>query len=356
MNLHRYLDRESSSALAKTVVFLVLTGGATFLLMNILANGLFRPLTTYKAEFTDVTNVAKGDDVRIAGVPVGQVKKIEIVGDRTALVTFGVDPDVPLTTNTQMTIRYRNLVGQRYFALSQGDGGPAARLKEGATIGLDHTQEALDLTVLFQGFKPVFQALSPTDTNKLAFEIVKTLQGESGTVQNLLATTGSLTQTLADHDQLIGDVIDNLSETLQIVANRDAELGDTIDSLQRFVHGLNGDRDAIFSAVDSVSALSVQLGDLLRNSRVQTAKDIAELRAATAAYSTDAHLAGLQQDLQILPYKMRKLTQVASGASQFNFYICALNGSLDLGLPGIESLPLTLDGLGGDRCVDRGVQ
>lgn len=356
MNLHRYLDRESSSALAKTLAFLVLTGSATFLLMNILANGLFRPLTTYKAEFTDVTNVAKGDDVRIAGVSVGLIKKIEIVGDRKALVTFGVDPDVPLTANTRMTIRYRNLVGQRYFALSQGDAGSAPRLREGDTIGLDHTQEALDLTVLFQGFKPVFEALSPADTNKLAFEIVKTLQGESGTVQNLLATTGSLTQTLADHDQLIGNVIDNLSETLQIVADRDAELGDTIDSLQRFVHGLNGDRDAIFSAIDSVSGMSVELADLLKRSRVQTAKDIAELRAATAAYSTDEHLAGLQQDLQILPYKMRKLTQVASGASQFNFYVCALNGTLSLGLPGLDSLPVSLSGTGGDRCLDRGVQ
>lgn len=356
MNLHRYLDKESTSALIKTLAFLAVTGGATFLLMNILANGLFRSMTTYKAEFTDVTNVAKGDDVRIAGVSVGQVTSIEIVGDRKALVSFGVDPDVPLTKNTEMTIRYRNLVGQRYFALAQGDNGSAATLRENDTIPLSRTHEALDLTVLFQGFKPVFQALSPEDTNKLAFEIVQTLQGESSTVQNLLETTGSLTQTLADNDQLIGNVIDNLSETLQIVANRDAELGDTISSLQRFVNGLNGDREAIFSAVDSVSGMSVQLADLLRKSRVQTAKDIAELRAATAAYSTDESLAGLQQDLQILPYKMRKLTQVVSGSSQFNFYVCALNGTLDLDLPGLESLPLTLDGLGGPRCADRGVQ
>ena len=102
----------------------------------------------------------------------------------------------------------------------------------------------------------MFQALSPGDTNKFAYEIVQTLQGESGNVENLLARTSSLTNTLAGRDQLIGDVITNLSEVLDTVGSRDKELTETIDTLQQFVTGLKDDRDAILNSVDSISDLT----------------------------------------------------------------------------------------------------
>ena len=47
--------------------------------------------------------------------------------------------------------------------------------------------------------------------------LVQVLQGEGGTIQALLANTASLTNTLADRDQLIGEVVDNLTTTLDTV-------------------------------------------------------------------------------------------------------------------------------------------
>ena len=52
--------------------------------------------------------------------------------------------------------------------------------------------------MLFNGFKPLFQALSPADLNKLSYEIIQVFQGEGGTLEGLLAHTASVTQTLAD--------------------------------------------------------------------------------------------------------------------------------------------------------------
>ena len=75
--------------------------------------------TSYKAEFVDATGVVKGDDIRIAGVKVGTVKDVEIVDRTRALVTFTVEEATTLTEATHATIRYRNLVGQRYIALTQ---------------------------------------------------------------------------------------------------------------------------------------------------------------------------------------------------------------------------------------------
>ena len=98
-------------------------------------------------------------------------------------------------------------------AISPGARCPTAGRLAAATgqvIPVSRTAPAVDLTALFNGFKPLFQALTPADVNKFALEIIQTLQGEGGTVDSLLTQTASLTNTVADRDAVIGQVIDNL--------------------------------------------------------------------------------------------------------------------------------------------------
>ena len=361
----KQIDRESMGALIKLGFFFAFTGISTLILALTLSNGSFGDRNEYKAVFSDVTGMAKGDDVRIAGVAVGSVKKVEIVKRNKALVTFGVDSDVPLTDNTNVTIKFRNLVGQRYIALTQGADGAKSTLKPGSTIPESRTQEALDLNVLLNGFKPVFQALSPSDTNKFAYEIVQTLQGESGNVENLLARTSSLTNTLAGRDQLIGDVITNLSQVLDTVGSRDQELTDTIDTLQQFVTGLKDDRDAILNSVDSISDLTDETSDLLVQGRPALSEDIKQLNGLTKNLSKKDNLATIENSIKILPRKLQKIGNLASSGSEFNFYLCEVRGSItipEIKVAGIVLLPETHldltgpDGLkiGGERCTQPG--
>ena len=163
---------------------------------------------------------------------------------------FSVDRSRPLPADVTATIKYRNMVGQRYIALERGEKLSADLLAEDAEIPLDRTSPALDLTDLFNGFKPLFQALSPKDVNELSGEIVQVLQGEGGTVDSLLAHTGSLTTTLADRDQVIGQVIDEP----QLGAGATSTARAThcplwSRTLQQLVSGLAGDRAAIGDAI-----------------------------------------------------------------------------------------------------------
>ena len=355
----KQIDSESISAAIKLGFFFAFTGISTLILAITLSNGSFGDRDQYKAVFTDVTGMAKGDDIRIAGVAVGSVSKVEIIDRDKALVTFGVDSDVPLTANTNATIKFRNLVGQRYIALTQGADGAKTALKPGSTIPEDRTKEALDLNVLLNGFKPVFQALSPTDTNKFAYEIVQTLQGESGNVENLLARTSSLTNTLAGRDQLIGDVITNLSDVLDMVGDRDKELTDTIDTLQQFVTGLKDDRNAILDSVDSISDLTDETSDLLVQGRPALTEDISQLRALTKNLSSKRNLKTVSDALQILPIKLTKLGNVASSGSEFNFYLCQVKGAItipEIKVGNVVLVPETTLDLTGDQGLKVGGQ
>src|SRR2546423_592282 len=145
-----------------------------------------------------------------------------------------------MTTTTKVVVRYRNLIGQRYLAIVDEDPG-GRPLRKSELIPVQRTEPALNLTTLFNGFKPLLSGLDPQDVNKLSYELVQALQGEGGTVDDLFRQVGSLTNGLADRDKLIGDVIDNIDATIGPVAARDAHLSGLITNLQRFVTGLSSE-------------------------------------------------------------------------------------------------------------------
>jgi phospholipid/cholesterol/gamma-HCH transport system substrate-binding protein len=339
----KLLDKKTGADAVRLLIFILVTTIATGFLVVTIGNISFAASKEYKAVFSDATGVTKGDDVRVAGVKVGNVEDVEVVERTRALVTFKVAKDQQVTDSTDATIRYRNLVGQRYIALTQGVGGPDT-LPPGATIPLSHTQPALDLTVLFNGFKPLFEALSPADINKLSYEIVTVFQGEGGTLESLLSHTASVTSTLASRDQVIGSLITNLNKVMVTIGNRDAQLSDLLVKLRQFVSGLSQDRQAILGSLDSISGLAVQPSDLVTGIRPGLTTDVKQLRSV--AGNLDRNKAEIDRALQVLPVKLTKIGRTATYGSFFNFYLCNFKGNVKLGK---ASLPIDYPA-GGERC------
>jgi phospholipid/cholesterol/gamma-HCH transport system substrate-binding protein len=330
------LDKKTTQDLIRLSIFMVITAMATALLAATIGNLSFESTREYKAVFSDATGVVKGDDIRIAGVKVGTVKDVEVVDRTRAQITFTVRTETSLTEATQLQVKFRNLVGQRYISASQAVGS-TTKLADGATIPLSQTEPALDLTVLFNGFKPLFAALSPRDINKLSYEIVQVFQGEGGTLEGLLADTASLTSTLADRDEVIGDLIDNLNTVLEHVADRDDELARLITSFRTLVSGLNKDRDALLGPLDQISDLSVETASLVQGLRPELVDDLKELRRL--AGNLDRNKGELDRALQVLPVKLNKMGRTAIYGSFFNFYICEFKGQITL--PGrAEPVPI----------------
>ena len=338
------LDKKTAGDAVRLLIFILVTTIATGFLVVTIGNISFAASKEYKAVFSDATGVTKGDDVRVAGVKVGSVKGVDIVDRTRALVTFKVDEDQQLTGGTNATIRYRNLVGQRYISLAQGVGGPGV-LKEGDTIPLARTNPALDLTVLFNGFKPLFAALSPADINKLSYEIVTVFQGEGGTLESLLSHTASVTSTLASRDKVIGSLIENLNQVMVTIGNRDAQLSDLLIKLRQFVSGLSDDRQAILGSLDSISALAVQTSGLVTDIRPSLTTDVKQLK--NVAGNLDRNKVEIDRALQVLPIKLTKVGRTAIYGSWFNFYLCDYSGQIRVGG---QTLPIPEQHTGSERC------
>jgi phospholipid/cholesterol/gamma-HCH transport system substrate-binding protein len=330
--------------LVKLIVFGLVTIMASYVLISTITNAGYGEQIAYRAEFSDVAGLVEGDEVRIAGVRVGQVTAIGLAEgtDRpVASVELEVSSDVPLPAAVQATIRYRNLVGQRYIALTDGDGSAGETLDEDDVIPLSQTTPALDLTTLFGGFRPLLTALSPTDMNRLSYEIIQVFQGEGGTVQSLLSHVASLSDSLADKDAVIGSMIDNLTTVMNTVADRDQQLSDLVVSLQQFVTGLAGDREAIFDSLQTIDTLAVATTDFLEDARPPLAADIQALGDLSANLAADGDK--IEEFLQLSPVKIDLITRTAINGSWFNFYMCSANGTLVLpGTDGQAGTPVTV--------------
>ncbi|MBM7458255.1 MCE family protein [Rhodococcus coprophilus] len=275
---------------------------------------------TYHAAFTDVSGLQSGDKVRIAGVQVGSVDGVDIGEGNHAEVEFGVDSKYTLYTGTRATVRYENLVGDRYLELLEGPGSVEV-LQPGGAIPIEQTEPALDLDLLLGGFKPLLQGLDSQQVNDLSGALLQVFQGQGQTLVSLLGNTNSFTNSLADRDQLIGDVIDNLNAVLGTIDEHDQEFTDTIDRLSALAGGLAADRDPIGASIPQIAAGTADLTALLQNNRPDLQSVIAETNRSMT--QLDLGEDDINRTLERLPTDYKKLIRVGAYGNFFQFFLCA---------------------------------
>ncbi len=300
-------------------VIVCLTG--TFALLAVFSQFRFSGEQPYRAEFSDVSGLVEGDFVRLAGVEVGKVKHISVTDTSLALVDFEVDPTVMLTTASQAAVRWENPIGDRYLSLGEGT-GDRKPLKPGGTIALANTQPALDLDTLLGGFRPLFRALNPEQVNALAAQLIGAFQGEGATIGSFLSQAATVTSNLADRDELIGQVIDNLSAVLKAFGDQNKQFAGAVDSLSQLIDGLAARRADIANAVAYTNASSASIADLLDQAR-QPFKDTVSQTDHVASIVAADH-EWLDNYLDTLPHSYKVLSRLGIMGDFFTFYLCDL--------------------------------
>src|ERR1700733_971421 len=305
--------------LVKFGVFAVVMSMLTLFLFFTFGQYRTGAVTGYSALFNDASRLKAGASVRVAGVRVGTVNGVALQPDKKVVVKFDADRSVVLTDGTKAAVRYLNLVGDRYLELVDGPGS-TRRLPAGGQINVDHTAPALDLDLLLGGLKPLVRGLNPRDVNALSSALLEVFQGEGGTLQSLFNKSTSFTNTLADNDQTIERLIDNLN-TVAATLNKDGgQFSGAIDRLERLVTGLANDRDTFGPAIDALSTGTVTLADLLGKARKPLSATVDQL--TRLAPNLDSDKDRLDAALQKAPRNYRKLVRLGAFGATIPYFIC----------------------------------
>jgi phospholipid/cholesterol/gamma-HCH transport system substrate-binding protein len=309
------------ATLVKFGVFSVVMAVLTAFLFFIFGQFRTGATTGYSAVFNDVSRLKAGDSVRVAGIRVGTVNGVSLQPDKKVAVKFDADRGVVLTQGTRAGVRYLNLVGDRYLELVDGPGS-TKRLPAGSQIPVDRTSPALDLDLLLGGLRPVIRGLNARDVNALSSALLQVFQGEGGTLESLFSKTASFSNALADNDQTVQQLIDNLNTVVATLAKDGGKFSGAIDRLERLITGLSDDRTTVGAAIDSLSNGTASLADLLTKARPPLAGTVEQLSRLAPLLDQDKDR--LDAALQKAPKNYRKLVRLGVFGATIPYYICQI--------------------------------
>jgi phospholipid/cholesterol/gamma-HCH transport system substrate-binding protein len=352
-------------ALVRLCVFMAVAGLFAVMELTTLTGPHTGTTDGYAAMFggpDGVSGLRIGNPVKVAGVAVGKVTGIDLVDAEHAKVSFTANRNQKVTTHTWAVVRYANLLGQRYLALTQSTPGGAAQ-PPGSVIPQRRTAPALSLTDLFNGFRPLFSALTPQQVNELSQDIIDVLQGQTSRIEDLIARTADLTGNLAHRDQTFATVVDSLDKLLTTVSQHDRQLAGVVTSLHALTTELHDEGSAVVGSLGGVDRLIGSVGRLFQNLDDHSLPaDIADAASLTKllAANTDT-VAGLVSGFASA---FQTFARISQNGNWINVYACnvfvktygsvniTLNqviGSLGdaLGLPSLPGIPLL-----GDKQLD----
>jgi phospholipid/cholesterol/gamma-HCH transport system substrate-binding protein len=217
---------------------------------------------TYHLIFANAGQLVRGDQVQVGGVPVGQVKEIELLHNYKVRITIHVESSlVPLHKGTIAEIRVPSLssVANRYIALSPGPNN-APGLPSGSTLPTSATREVVDLDQLFNTFTPktrrglqqFIQGSAETYTgaepqlqvNAQYFppainaldHVLAEIGGDGPLLSSFLVESAKATTVLAGRSQQLTELISNANTAFGAVASQSESLTAGLKQLPVTLH------------------------------------------------------------------------------------------------------------------------
>ncbi|KAA0925203.1 MULTISPECIES: MlaD family protein [Rhodococcus] len=236
----------------KLLVFFTVTAVCAVIIVAALRTPVGGPLSSYGAEFDDVSGLYVGDDVRMSGVQIGKVSSVELDG-ALARVEFEIEDRRPIFANTQAAVRYQNLLGQRYVELVQKDSATGAPLAVGATISKDRTIPSFDISKLFNGFEPIFDTLDTAQLNQFTENILRMVQGDGSGLGPVLRDVDRITQFAVQRESIIGLLIENLGQISDSIGGQSASVADLLEQLHGLVSKLSTQMDGVLASLDQAN-------------------------------------------------------------------------------------------------------
>nr|WP_102144400.1 MCE family protein [Mycobacterium sp. QGD 101] len=317
-------------ALIGLAIFMVFAVTVTWMVFATLQRNIAGPTNTYSAIFTDASGLKAGDDVRVAGVRVGRVDKIELEGT-LAEVTFRVQRSQQLYTNTIASVTYQNIIGQRYLGLSEGPDGDQRLLPNHAQIPKERTNPSFDISYMLNGFEPLFTQLDPQQVDNITNALVQAFQGDSGSILALTTQASVLAETLAGPDEVLGDLIGNLNELMISLAAQNDNLQTMIRQARGVMADLASRREALVASAGSINSTVARLATIVDNVTPDAQEFIAR-QPGLLGYGVNEGRERFAYMGANLPHLLKSLARISQDGSYINAYVCDVDFAFWRGL------------------------
>jgi phospholipid/cholesterol/gamma-HCH transport system substrate-binding protein len=325
MNISRStLQRVTALTLAVTLVV------ASFLVGKSLWKEVEK--NTYSAYFTEANGLFAGDDIRILGVAVGVVDKIE-PQPAGSKVTFSVDKQYSIPADARAAILSPSLVTSRAIQLVPVySGGP--KLSPGASIPLTRTAVPVEWDDFRKQLEKLTDALQPTSpggvnsVGEFIDSAADNVRGKGDTARDTVLKLSEAISALGDHADDIFSTIRNLQLLVSALYSSSDLLASFNQNLASVTTLLTNTPNEIANAVKSLDGALTDLRDFLAENREAMGVTFDRLSSITTALNDSR--GDIKQILHIAPTVFQNFLNIYQPAQSAMTGIIALNNFADI--------------------------
>jgi phospholipid/cholesterol/gamma-HCH transport system substrate-binding protein len=269
----------------------------------------------YHADFAEIGSLKKGNEVRIAGVPVGKVESVALDGDKVD-VKFKLDKGVKLGRDTGASVGIRTLLGATYLAVEPSGSGT---LKKGSTIPISRTTPPYDVVDAFSDLSVTTDALDVDQISKalntLSDVAAKTPREFKGAIKGV----SDLSRNLANRDEQINTLLENLKKVTGVLNARNDNLEALFKDSAVLFQAVSSRRDAIHQLLVSTQQISTELSALVKDTRADLKPALTQLNTVTTMLRKNE--ASLDESLRVRPGFFRVFSNALGVGPWFETYV-----------------------------------
>lgn len=237
---------------------------------------------TVVAHFPRAISVYEGSDVRVLGVPVGTVTRVEPTGTDVT-VTMAYDDTVQLPADAKAVIIAPSVVGDRYVQLTPAYSGTGDVLGDGAELGVEDTSQPLELDQIYDSLDRLNVALGPRGANKtgalsdLLSVTADNFGGQGTTFRQTIKDFSRLSATLSNNKEELFGSVTALEGFMQTLADNDQTVRQFNQSLADVSTMLDGERDELVAATKNLSVALTAVKGFVEENKDSLSRNITGL-------------------------------------------------------------------------------
>jgi phospholipid/cholesterol/gamma-HCH transport system substrate-binding protein len=269
----------------------------------------------YRAAFSEAGGLNPGDDVRIAGVKVGKVESVDLVGSHVE-VDFKVTEPVHFGADTGASVRMKTLLGQKYLALEPA--GPG-QLKQDSEIPLERTVSSYDIVDAFADLTTTTERVNTDQLAQSLTTLATEFKDSPPEVKAALSGLTRLSNTIASRDAELKHLLASANSVSGTIAQRNKAIESIVKDADLLLVELNDRRAAIHTLFTNTSAMAQQITALVRENRADLKPALDQLTKVLAVLQK--HEQDLGDTIAAMAPFTRMFANVLGNGRWFDTYI-----------------------------------
>jgi phospholipid/cholesterol/gamma-HCH transport system substrate-binding protein len=265
-----------------------------------------RHLTAY---FTRTIGLYQGNDVRVLGVKIGKIDKLEVQGTKVR-VDMSYDGKYKLPEDVKAVVVPPSVVSDRYIQLTPAyTGGPV--LPDNEKLDVDRTAVPLEFDEIFRNLDQMNSALGPDGANRygalarLVKVSAKNLAGNGEVLNGAVKQFSAAISTLAGSRTDLFATVRNLQQFTTMLAQNDGGVRALNANLQRVGTQLAGERRDLGAALANLSTALQLVTQFVGDNRTRLTGDIHKLTSVTSVLTREKE--ALTEVVDMAPFALSNL-------------------------------------------------